>query len=97
MTIIEKYNYWSEGDIKVIRKEELNTLLHGERATINDSNTALYNELRDLLLQYATSGDIIEINTDLKGMVFIKTPANFDKPTFKYVMNRHWEGCWTFA
>ncbi len=74
MTIIEKYEYKSNNEIKVVYKDDLKTLTGDERMSITAGPPKIYKELLHLLKLTANESEIIEVLTDLNGIVKIEVP-----------------------
>ncbi len=97
MTIIEKYEYKSNGVTKIARKEDLKTLLDIERLSIKAVNPEIYMELRKLANRFAKDWEVVEFLTDTEGIVSIKISSDFDKAGFEAQINPKWNGHWRFA
>ncbi len=97
MTIIEKYEYISNFDLKIVRKEDLRTLSLDELKSIFAVDIKLYKELIDLVTQCTNEWETSELLTSLEGFITLKVSAHFDRNKFTSTVNKQLEGLWRFT
>lgn len=96
MTIIEKYEYFSNYEIKVARKEDLKTLAEEERKSILTVDLKMYKELLELVQRCTNEWETSEILTDRTGHIVITVSPHFNKLYFRSEISPEWTGMWRF-